>query len=95
MELKKGKTEEVMKPSNFTVSEVFQMERRYVVPLFQRPYVWNREKHWPRLWDDITAKADEVLAHGTDPNTTCGNTFLERPSSAKSKHSGIRSRRWK
>jgi len=52
------------------------MDRRYVVPLFQRPYVWNREKHWPRLWGDITAKANEYLAHGTDPQYHLRKHFL-------------------
>ena len=52
------------------------MERRYVVPLFQRPYVWYREKHWTRLWEDITSKANEVLAHGTDPQYHLRKHFL-------------------
>ncbi len=65
-----------MKPSNFTVAEVFQMERRYVVPLFQRPYVWSRERHWTRLWSDIMEKADEVLDHGTDPHYHLRKHFL-------------------
>jgi Protein of unknown function DUF262 len=28
---------------------------RYVVPLYQRPYVWDEEHQWAPLWDDITA----------------------------------------
>ncbi len=38
-----------MKPSTLTVFDIFQMERRYVVPLFQRPYVWNQSKQWEPL----------------------------------------------
>lgn len=50
-----------MKPNNLTVFELFERQQRYVVPLFQRPYVWTKEKQWIPLWDDISAKAEEVL----------------------------------
>ncbi len=45
-----------------TISTVFTGERRYVIPLFQRPYVWSRERQWEPLWEDITAKAESELA---------------------------------
>lgn len=41
-----------------TVSAVFGGERRYLIPLFQRPYVWTRENQWEPLWEDIQEKAD-------------------------------------
>lgn len=41
-----------------TVSAVFGGERRYVIPLFQRPYVWTRESQWEPLWDDVSDGAD-------------------------------------
>lgn len=44
-----------------TVSAVFAGERRYVIPLFQRPYVWTREGQWEPLWDDIAQRADREL----------------------------------
>jgi hypothetical protein len=47
----------MMKPDKATVYEVFQLEKRYIVPLYQRPYVWKLEEHWAPLWDDIEAKA--------------------------------------
>lgn len=50
-----------MKPNSLTVFELFERQQRYVVPLFQRPYVWSRERQWEALWEDIAAKADEVL----------------------------------
>ena len=40
---------------------VFMQPQRLVVPLFQRPYVWNEENQWEPLWDDITRVADRVL----------------------------------
>ncbi|WP_309108879.1 DUF262 domain-containing protein [Arthrobacter sp.] len=29
-----------------------------VVPLFQRPYVWSKERQWQPLWEDIARLAD-------------------------------------
>jgi hypothetical protein len=41
---------------------VFMQPQRLVVPLFQRPYVWNEENQWVPLWNDIVRVADRVLA---------------------------------
>lgn len=51
-----------MRPSKLTVAEIFEQERRHVVPLFQRRYVWTESKQWRPLWDDIVQLADEELA---------------------------------
>lgn len=48
------------------LAEIFGTDRRLTVPLFQRRYVWNREKQWDRLWDDIVAVADAFLSAGGD-----------------------------
>ncbi|MBK9751371.1 MAG: DUF262 domain-containing protein [Chloroflexi bacterium] len=50
-----------MKPEKLTVYQLFEKQQRYVVPLFQRPYVWEREQQWQPLWDDITYKADQII----------------------------------
>jgi len=41
---------------------VFMQPQRLVVPLFQRPYVWNEESQWEPLWQDITRVAARQLA---------------------------------
>jgi uncharacterized protein DUF262/uncharacterized protein DUF1524/RAMA domain-containing protein len=41
---------------------VFMQPQRLVVPLFQRPYVWNEENQWEPLWNDVVRLADRVLA---------------------------------
>lgn len=64
-----------MQPSTLTVFELFEKERRYVVPLFQRPYVWTEEKQWLPLWEDISAKADELLSVRED-GIEVGTHFL-------------------
>jgi Protein of unknown function DUF262/Protein of unknown function (DUF1524) len=44
-----------MKPDTHTVQELFETDVRYIVPLYQRPYVWDEEHQWQLLWDDIRA----------------------------------------
>lgn len=52
-----------MDSRTFTVQQLYQDRRQYRVPFYQRPYVWNREDQWGRLWDDIRDKAEARL-HG-------------------------------
>src|ERR1700732_4477357 len=51
-----------MKPDQLSVYDLFQRERRYVVPLYQRAYVWNEEDQWEPLWQDIVRQADSCLS---------------------------------
>ncbi|MBS3018571.1 hypothetical protein DJFAAGMI_01303 [Comamonas sp. PE63] len=53
-----------MDSRNFNVEQIFQDRRQYRVPFYQRPYVWNREDQWGRLWEDIRDKADARLQGG-------------------------------
>ena len=41
---------------------VFMQPQRLVVPLFQRPYVWNEENQWEPLWNDVVRVTDRVLS---------------------------------
>jgi len=45
-----------------TPQMVFTLPQRLVVPLFQRPYVWNEENQWEPLWNDVVRVAERVLA---------------------------------
>ncbi|WP_296607066.1 DUF262 domain-containing protein [Nocardioides sp.] len=36
-----------------TPMQIFSLPQRLVVPLFQRPYVWDQEEQWAPLWSDI------------------------------------------
>jgi len=47
-----------------TPEELFSQPQRLLVPLFQRPYVWNLEKQWAPLWQDVVAVAERVVAGG-------------------------------
>jgi hypothetical protein len=42
------------------------MPQRLVVPLFQRPYVWNEEYQWEPLWNDVVRVAQRQLAWPAD-----------------------------
>lgn len=42
-----------MHPTYIEIAQVFSQDQRYTVPLFQRPYVWNKEDQWEPLWSDI------------------------------------------
>ncbi|MCK6505656.1 DUF262 domain-containing HNH endonuclease family protein [Myxococcota bacterium] len=50
-----------MKVHKPPLSELFSNRKRYVVPLFQRPYVWTRDRQWEPLWQDIVDRADAVV----------------------------------
>ena len=49
-----------------TPQMVFMQPQRLVVPLFQRPYVWNEENQWEPLWSDVVRVAERVLSRPTD-----------------------------
>ena len=58
-----------MDSRTFTIQQIFQDRRQYRVPFYQRPYVWNRDDQWGRLWEDIRDKADTRL-QGARPSRT-------------------------
>jgi Protein of unknown function DUF262/Protein of unknown function (DUF1524) len=56
-----------MQAETVSVQKLFQDRRQYRVPFFQRPYEWNREDQWERLWADVAEKAD-IRADGDQPS---------------------------
>jgi hypothetical protein len=50
-----------MQANTLTPQKLFEHQVRYVIPVFQRPYVWQIEKQWEPLWDDVRAVAEELL----------------------------------
>jgi uncharacterized protein with ParB-like and HNH nuclease domain len=50
-----------MKSTVQTVLALFENKRRYIVPMFQRQYVWSLERQWRPLWEDIHQKVIERL----------------------------------
>jgi uncharacterized protein with ParB-like and HNH nuclease domain len=58
-----------MKAESRTLQRIFEQSIRYCVPLFQRPYVWNKSDNWEPLWEDIRRLAEQSLAK-TNGNRT-------------------------
>lgn len=46
-----------MKAGTNTLQEVLHGDRRFVIPVYQRPYVWSRERQWEPLWADVESTA--------------------------------------
>jgi hypothetical protein len=55
-----------MQARTLTPVAIFGYHVRYVVPLFQRPYVWTREDQWLPLWEDVQAVAERLLSSSSN-----------------------------
>lgn len=51
-----------MKTDTLRFRDLLQKDIRLVVPLFQRPYVWNQKDQWEPLWEDIRNIAENILS---------------------------------
>ena len=65
-----------MKTDKITVFDLFEKQRRYLVPIFQRGYVWNRERQWEPFWEDISEQAQLVQLHDGSSRNTIRKHFL-------------------
>lgn len=50
-----------MKADTLTLKALFQKDVRYVIPTFQRPYVWNQDDQWEPFWNDVRNTAERYL----------------------------------
>jgi len=50
-----------MNADTHTLKDVLHGDRRFVVPVYQRPYVWSRERQWEPLWTDVEATAVRLV----------------------------------
>lgn len=46
-----------------TPLQIFSLPQRLVIPLFQRPYVWDETDQWEPLWGDVRRLAEFRLAN--------------------------------
>jgi len=51
-----------VKTDTYTPADIFTPQQRLLVPLFQRPYVWNRELQWEPLWRDLKRVLTRYMA---------------------------------
>ncbi|MBO9879258.1 DUF262 domain-containing protein [Xanthomonas sp. D-99] len=57
---------------------LFDGNKFYQVPLFQRPYVWDEKENWEPLWEDIQALLDKRLRTGKAHPHFMGAIVLEQ-----------------
>ena len=67
-------TEGRMEAGTSTLRELFDRPVQFVVPEYQRKYVWNEENQWEPLWDDLQTLAERVL--GGDELETATPHFM-------------------
>jgi len=54
-----------MEARDYTIQDIFSVDRMHEIPLYQRRYIWDLESQWTPLWEDVEAAALKVL---NDPN---------------------------
>ena len=67
-----------MKPYSRSIFDLFDGKRRYIVPMFQRQYVWNQEKQWEPLWEDISRVSDRRWENRLLPPHFLGALVLDQ-----------------
>jgi hypothetical protein len=67
-----------MDAGTLDLKTIFGQDRRHVVPLYQRPYVWEEKKQWEPLWTDIEAVARRLLAEQPTRAHFLGAIVLEQ-----------------
>jgi uncharacterized protein with ParB-like and HNH nuclease domain len=55
-----------MQANDRTLSVVFDLNIRLMIPLFQRPYVWKQEENWEPLWEAVESVANRRIS-GQEP----------------------------
>lgn len=60
------------------IERIFDSTVSYQIPLFQRPYVWNAEKNWQPLWEDIQALLERHLNNERSRAHFLGAVVLEQ-----------------
>lgn len=58
-----------MEPRNYTLANLFENQGIYVVPRYQRLYVWNQENQWEPLWEDVIDIAGDLLNEAINRNS--------------------------
>ncbi|HBO7443831.1 TPA: DUF262 domain-containing protein, partial [Pseudomonas aeruginosa] len=55
-----------MRPDKKTVTELFNDRQQYLIPLFQRGYVWSLNEQVQPLWEDLIDRLEAIVQHRTD-----------------------------
>ena len=65
-----------------TVSQAFPERIQYVVPSYQRNYVWTKADQWEPLWDDVMEVTRRVLGNDANQEPHFLGTIITKPIAA-------------
>jgi len=64
-----------MQPNKTSITLLFNAPIQYVIPVFQRGYVWTLEKQVAPLWNDLSDRANALLDRQPLQNTPAAQHF--------------------
>jgi hypothetical protein len=67
-----------MKAGSLNLQKLFTNDVCYLIPLFQRPYVWTKTEKWEPLWEDIRILAERRLSGEPERSHFVGAVVLEQ-----------------
>jgi hypothetical protein len=67
-----------MQPAKLSIPELFHQREQYLIPLFQRGYVWTLTNQIQPLWEDIVDRVDALKEH-RENGQKIGGTEKLRP----------------
>lgn len=67
-----------METSVKTPMQLFSLPQYLRVPLFQRPYVWEEEKQWAPLWEDVRRVAEYRMNGRPEAKHFLGAVVMQR-----------------
>lgn len=67
-----------MDVNKLMLSRLFDSTERLEAPLFQRPYVWNRNRNWDPLWEAIETLAEKRVAGNSTRPHFLGTIVLDQ-----------------
>lgn len=62
-----------MQPGKTSITLLFNAPIQYVIPVFQRGYVWTLEKQVAPLWSDLADRADDLIKRQEVQNTSAAH----------------------
>ena len=60
------------------LNQIFDGTISFQIPLFQRPYVWDKDRNWEPLWEDIQGLLDYEIRYGRYRKHFLGAVVLEQ-----------------
>ena len=66
-----------MRSNPQSIAEIFSPQCQYIIPIFQRHYVWNKEDQWEPLWEDLVAQVRVRLDGRTPKPHFCGAIVID------------------